>query len=81
VGTWMHGECAACRSWMGGWHVAGWALTALLLIGFVALLALVITREIRGRSDEDAAASILAERYARGEIDTEEFEHRRRQLR
>lgn len=59
---------------------------ALVVVGIVFLL-----RELdggrgrggtllRGRPDDDAALRVLRERYARGEIDREEFEDRKRDL-
>ncbi len=68
-------------SWgMGGW---GWLWIALIVIAIV-LLVLLLTRR-SGPTDTsvggDGALRILEERFARGEIDREEFEERRRTLR
>jgi len=62
---------------MAGWHVLGWALTVALVVGVVVLM----TRSGSSRNTRSSAVAILAERYARGEIDTEEFETRWQALR
>lgn len=77
MGPWMHGSGWDGWGWMLGWHLLGWALTVVLVVGVVVLL----TRSGSARDTRSNAESILAERYARGEIDTEEFETRRRALR
>lgn len=58
-----------------GWMWLFWAL----LIGFVvwAAVRLATTRQGRGG---DPARTILDQRYARGEIDDEEYRRRRREL-
>jgi putative membrane protein len=66
--------------WMGGW---GWLWIALIVL-VIVLLVVWITRRSgpTGRSGGgDDALRILEERFARGEIDREEFEGRRRTLR
>lgn len=57
-------------------HVgAGWMIVMMiLLIGGVAAVVYVVTRPRRGGS---APAQLLAERFAHGEIDAEEYEQRR----
>lgn len=81
------------QSWMGmgtgmGWS---WLFGLLLLAGIVALIVLIVrlTAGGSGRSggDQDPdvgrqrARAILDERYARGEIDTAEYEERLRIMR
>ena len=73
---------------MGGW---GWLFLALLIIGIVVLVV-VLVRVLAGgtdsrpatpgdgRPDRGRAREILAERYARGEISTEEYQERLRVL-
>ena len=76
--------------WDGGWH--GWFFGPVMMIVFIAVVALVIALLVRwlggightgtphgppGKTPLD----ILKERFARGEIDKEEFEERRRVLR
>ena len=67
----------------GGVTTAGWlpiwlaiALTGLV---FVAVLLVMVRRSDRSGTDIDAMA-VLNERYARGEIDDDEFDRRRRRL-
>ncbi len=66
----------------GGW----WTFFSMLLFwgGLIALIVWAIragTDRSQGRDrDRNRALEILEERYARGEIDHEEFEQRRRTL-
>lgn len=83
---WDHG------GWMmggsGGWMLAGWLWMALVwLIPLLLLLALI--KYLFGNSRQDAprkenteksALDIVKERYARGEIDQEEFQKKTRDL-
>lgn len=72
---------------MWPWAMAGWVwLWALLILAIVAVVVWVAARAGAGsqRSDSDGspdAMRILEERFARGEIDQEEFEARRATLR
>lgn len=67
----------------GGW---GWLYGALLLIGLVLLVVVAVrlfgggVRPEATRSERDRARHLLDERYARGEMDTEEYRERRRVL-
>ena len=69
----------------GGWMFFG----PLMMIAFIAVIVVVVVLLMRGfgghRSgaapSEDNALDILQERFARGEIDKEEYEERRRILR
>lgn len=77
---------------MGGW---AWLFLALLIVGIVVLVV-VLVRVLAGgtaggpagpteptgggRRDRHRAQEILAERYARGEISTEEYQERLRVL-
>jgi putative membrane protein len=71
-------------SWMwGGW---GLAMMIMMLVFWGVLIAGVVLaiRWLAGqgeRSRSDRALDILRERYARGEIDKDEFEAKRRDLR
>jgi len=73
----------------GGWH--GWLFGPLMMILFVAVIVVVVVLLVRwiggaGRGVPPyhppgrTALDILKERFARGEIDKEEFEERRRVL-
>jgi len=75
--------------WDGGWH--GWVFGPIMMILFVGLLvvaAIVLVRWLgdggRGasplRPSDPSPLDILKERFARGEIDKEEFEERWRLL-
>jgi putative membrane protein len=78
---------------MGDWTIGpgwGWLFMALLLAGLV-LVVVVLVRVLAGGTSGGPAAGavaagqqrarqILAERYARGEINTEEYQARLRAL-
>jgi putative membrane protein len=72
----------------GGMHGGGWAVMVLMMVVFWALLAALVWWLVRGSRDGDAVVrrtgpspeDVLAQRYARGEIDDEEFERRRAAL-
>lgn len=65
----------------GWWMMFGWIWMAIIVALVVWAVAAVTTRrdDTRG-SGEPTALEILERRYARGEIDHEEFEERRRRL-
>ncbi len=75
--------------WNDGWH--GWFFGPIMMIVFLAIAVVVILLLMRwlGPHSQGAAhhhpatkapLDILKERFARGEIDKEEFEERRRVL-
>lgn len=69
---------------MGGFGF-GWIFMilwwALIIVGIVALVKWVMSSGAGGRSSGDGRAlDILKERYARGEIDQEEYDKKRRDL-
>ena len=71
----------------GGWgHWGGWlgpifmfVFWALVIAG-VVLLVRFLARQGRAAGHEDSALEILKRRYARGEIEKEEFEAKRKDL-
>lgn len=63
---------------MGGMMLLGWLLLALIVVGAV-WLAVSFAR--RPTDTHDSARRILAERYARGELDAEEYQRRLTALR
>lgn len=69
----------------GGWGWGGWlimTLTMLAFWGFVAWVIVTLVRQPGPRPGADRnAEEILAERFARGEIDEEEYRSRRDLLR
>ncbi len=68
----------AYRDHMGG---AGWLLMSLLLLIFLAALAvgvIALVRSTQGRSQPGVdARRLLDERFARGEIDADDYAQRR----
>lgn len=69
----------------GGWGSWDWLAMSMMMVAFwglVIALILWVTRSARtGRTTDTARAhDVLAERFARGEIDAEEFTHRRELL-
>lgn len=76
--------------WHDGWGTGGWIAMAFVMIVFwtivvVAIVAVMRSNQWRrpepgpGRADD--AERILAERFARGEIDADEYKQRRDILR
>lgn len=71
----------------GGWSWLGMGLWWLVLLGAIVWWVVAVVRcpaplgrgpgSPQGRLDIDAALHILRERYARGEIETEDFDRRR----
>ncbi len=71
---------------MGGWGM-GWfggilmvILSALIIIGVVYLVKWVVNSTRTDTTSPPRALDILKERYARGEIEKEEFEEKKRDL-
>ncbi len=87
TGNWDHG---AHSMWGGGW--GGMAFGFLMMIAFVAAIVVTVVLVVRafgggGHGGPARTAppgktplDILEERFARGEIDAQEFEERRRVL-
>lgn len=76
--------CPMC-GWLGGWATLFWIFSLVaVIVGVVFLFQALLHRGGGTGSRDDRvtaeALRILAERYARGEIDREEFEERRRAL-
>jgi putative membrane protein len=75
----------------GGWDAAHWigaSLMFLILVAILVALGIFLFRTLRNTSTQatsvppaNRASEILAERFARGEIDAEEFTRRRELLR
>jgi putative membrane protein len=69
----------------GGWGWGAWLMMGVLLLVFWGLVAWVVVTLVRGsspsRRPKRSAEEVLAERYARGEIDKDEFTERRDALR
>lgn len=73
----------ACEMGAGMWSLMflPGLLLAALLIGATALIKGFRGRSESGPARETSAVSLLEERYARGEIDGDEFRERRERLR
>lgn len=72
--------------WESGWMFFG-PLMMIVFIGLIVVIVVLLVRWLSGQrpsgdaSSESKALEILKERFARGEIDKEEYEERRRTLR
>lgn len=78
--------------WGSGWG-SGWGMgfmspvLTLLLVGGLIFLIFYLVNHTKGKSahsshsSEDRSLNILNERYARGEINDEEYERRKKMLR
>ena len=76
--------------WSGGWH--GWFFGPLMMVVFIAVAVVVVVLLVRwlggpshgtthhAHPTTNAPLDILKERFAKGEIDNEEFEERRKVL-
>lgn len=78
--------------WYGGdWGIVGWILMALVMIvfwgGLITIVLFLVRRSAPGQGTEPLrpthhhAEQLLSERFARGEIDENEFTARRAALR
>lgn len=71
----------------GGWGWVAWLTMTVFMVGFWGLVAWVIVTLARGPASgrdqhrDRSADDILAERFARGEIDKDEYTQRRDTLR
>lgn len=64
----------------GGWMWLWWPLGILALAAITAVVTWAIARWLRDEARRPQARQILDERYARGEISTEEYRERLREL-
>ena len=95
LSTLGYSETVHADTWGGGWHDGwGWGHmffgSLMMLLFWGALIILIIfavrfmsggpTRNDGGPAPRKRAFDILEERYARGEIDKEEFEERKQLL-
>jgi len=63
----------------GGWGIFIWGIIILIILGGIVLLVRYIIPQTGSRSSEDSL-EILKKRYAKGEIEKEEFEAKRKDL-
>ena len=79
----MMGYNGMFSGWGMGWGF-GWVFMlifwALILLGIAALVKWLIGASTGGGTREKTPLDLLKERYARGEIDQEEFERKKRDL-
>jgi putative membrane protein len=76
---------------MGGWGWAATTVSSLLFLGLIALIAWLVVRAVRRPGDgpsraartagQETAERLLADRFARGEIDEDEYRGRLATLR
>jgi putative membrane protein len=66
--------------WPMGGMMVGWLLLTAIVTAMVVWLVVTSSRTRGGSEELGAARRILAERYARGELDTEEYTDRLRML-
>ncbi len=64
-----------------GWGM-GWGLIIVLivLIAAIWIIAKIVNQNKQSQGDQKNALDILKERYAKGEIDKQEFEERKKDL-
>jgi len=69
--------------WNSGWHMGGMGLWWLIGIALIVAFVWLIARASAGSAPRAEASpdTILKQRYARGEIDREEYERRLADLR
>jgi putative membrane protein len=70
----------------GMWSWLAWIVLFLVVLAAIVIASIFITRSLWKRGDgspsshRETALDILKERYARGEIDRDEYDERRRTL-
>lgn len=67
--------------WDGGWSWFGVLWMVLFWGGLIALVVWGVRRSSAPQADRGRAMDILKERFARGEIDKQEFEEGKQELR
>ena len=76
----MNGMNGMMDGMMGFWAIVWLLFAALLVVGIVVLVRSLGASDSAGSRPTRSAVQILEERFARGEIDRDEFEERRRAL-
>jgi putative membrane protein len=80
---WGHGD-GMMDGWGGGWMWLWWLLLIAGLITMIVVAMLAMTRGLSSRNARDGGRStardVLDERYARGELTTEEYHERLTEL-
>jgi putative membrane protein len=67
--------------WAGGWGGPWWVVFPLLWIALIATVVWLVARSRRRDSTIERPMEILAARYARGEVDTDEYRRRLDEIR
>jgi putative membrane protein len=67
--------------WAGGWAGPWWVIFPVLWIAVVATVIWLVAARRRRSSAVERPLEILAGRYARGEIDADEYRSRRDEIR
>lgn len=77
LGRFGYGHMLPWMSWVGPIAmIVLWALVVTAMVFLIRYLA----RQSRSSSNDSSALAILIERYAKGEINREEFEQKRKDL-
>lgn len=81
MGPWMMGPGGFSGVW-GLWMIPIFAIWILVIVGIVIFVVWMIRRLARGEPGTvgDSALEILKRRYARGEINQEEYEQKKRDI-
>lgn len=67
--------------WSGDWGWGAWLGMAVMMVTFWALLIWLVLTAVRASDGRRDGESILAERFARGDIDEGEYSRRRELIR
>ena len=67
--------------WWGDWGWGAWVAMTVMMLAFWALVIWLVVTLMRGGERRLDGESILAERFARGDIDEDEYSRRRELLR
>lgn len=73
--------------WRGGGYMHMPFFWTIVVVGLIVLIVLAVAKSVQGKEQKEEGAEksetaldVLQKRYARGEIDDEEFEHKKQKL-